>query len=181
MKVTGAGTDRRGRGHMSGPDAPEPDQPGPDIPEPDFRPPEKGGPDLPDSEIPETPETGTPGTEDLGLDITLEPDIDRAIDRLDEREGEELYTNELLPESESVEWEPPDEPSPLSRGESRPEGDLDELALSATEGVAEGGLDEGLEEEEEEEEELAEEEESGGEELGGEELESGSDEEAGET
>lgn len=138
---------------MSGPDAPDP---GPDIPEPDFRPPEDGGPDLPDSEIPETPETQTPGTDDLGPDIILEPDIDQAIDQLDVHEGEELYTDELLPESESVEWEPPDEPSPLSREESGSQEDLDDPALrdSATESLDEGDLGEAYTDEENEDEEL---------------------------
>jgi hypothetical protein len=138
---------------MSGPDAPDP---GPDIPEPDFRPPEDGGPDLPDSEIPETPETQTPGTDDLGPDIILEPDIDQAIDQLDVHEGEELYTDELLPESESVEWEPPDEPSPLSREESGSQEDLDDPAFrdSATESLDEGDLGEAYTDEENEDEEL---------------------------
>ncbi|REF36943.1 hypothetical protein [Thermasporomyces composti] len=138
---------------MSGPDAPDP---GPDIPEPDFRPPEDGGPDLPDSEIPETPETQTPGTDDLGPDIILEPDIDQAIDQMDVHEGEELYTDELLPESESVEWEPPDEPSPLSREESGSQEDLDDPAFrdSATESLDEGDLGEAYTDEENEDEEL---------------------------
>lgn len=138
---------------MSGPDAPDP---GPDIPEPDFRPPDNGGPDLPDSEIPETPETQTPGTDDLGPDIILEPDIDQAIDQLDVHEGEELYTDELLPESESVEWEPPDEPSPLSREESGSQEDLDDPAFrdSATESLDEGDLGEAYTDEENEDEEL---------------------------
>lgn len=138
---------------MSGPDAPDP---GPDIPEPDFRPPENGGPDLPDSEIPEPPETGTPGTDDLGPDIILEPDIDQAIDQMDVHEGEELYTDELLPESESVEWEPPDEPSPLSREESGSQEDLDDPAFrdSATESLDEGDLGEAYTDEENEDEEL---------------------------
>jgi hypothetical protein len=138
---------------MSGPDAPDP---GPDIPEPDFRPPDNGGPDLPDSEIPETPETQTPGTDDLGPDIILEPDIDQAIDQMDVHEGEELYTDELLPESESVEWEPPDEPSPLSREESGSQEDLDDPAFrdSATESLDEGDLGEAYTDEENEDEEL---------------------------
>ncbi len=143
---------------MSGPDAP--DQ-GPDIPEPNFRPPEDGGPELPDSEIPEppetvTPEAETPGIDDLGPDVILEPDIDRAIDQLDVREGEELYTDELLPESESVEWEPPDEPSPLSREESGSQEDLDDPAFrdSATESLDEGDLGEAYTDEENEDEEL---------------------------
>lgn len=138
---------------MSGPDAPNPGQPGPDIPEPDFRPPEDGGPDLPDSEIPEALETPTPGTQDLGPEIILEPDIDQDIDQLDVPEGEELYTDELLPESESIEWEPPDEPSPLTQEEIGSQDELDDPALrdTATESVDEGDLDAEAERSDEEE------------------------------
>ena len=81
---------------------------------------------------------------------------DKAIDQMDVHEGEELYTDELLPESESVEWEPPDEPSPLSREESGSQEDLDDPAFrdSATESLDEGDLGEAYTDEENEDEEL---------------------------
>jgi hypothetical protein len=81
---------------------------------------------LPDSEIPPAPDDdqlpleGMPaptevGAETIGGDEILEPDLDQAREIENELEADSLGTDQLLPESDVVEYEPPDAPSAASR------------------------------------------------------------------
>ncbi|MGW5365637.1 hypothetical protein [Actinopolymorpha pittospori] len=92
---------------MTGPDTPgrttsTPDIPDSDIPEPGFIPSEDDELGLPDSDIPDVPADSEPD------EVILEPDVEKARDLTGETGYEMLGTDELLPESETTEFEPPD-------------------------------------------------------------------------
>jgi hypothetical protein len=91
---------------VTGPDTPgrtpsAPDIPD-DVPEPGFRPSEDDEPGLPDSDFPDVPADSEPD------DVILEPDVEKARDLAGETDYEALGTDELRPESETTEFEPPD-------------------------------------------------------------------------
>ena len=135
---------------MSSPDAPDAVPPGPDVPDPDFRPREGREPDLPDSEIPdlesaddlpgedsgETPGEDLPGTVDVpsatdsneaeidadaDADAEVSEEIEQAEDLAESSDYDALHTDELRPESDTVEYDPPDSPGPASWQRRTPE------------------------------------------------------------
>ena len=94
----------------------DPDAPLPDPEERTIQP-----DPLPDSEIPPGPEEeqlpldGIPAGGDVGGDESLAPDLDQARELENELEADALGTDELRPEADVVEYEPPDAPSAASR------------------------------------------------------------------
>lgn len=128
--MTGAQPSRRGRPPREpGPDIPG--EPGPDVPGgpgPDI--PGREGPDLARdrvaSEVPAEPGPEIP-EEPLGAEVPgpeqLSPDVEEMVRPRREgpaTEGEPQPTDDLRPESTMVEYEAPDEPSPVTRDRPTP-------------------------------------------------------------
>ncbi|GAA2754646.1 hypothetical protein [Actinopolymorpha rutila] len=99
---------------MSSPDLPDRTPAGDDIPDPDVS--GEDSLDLPDSEIPDVDaDLDLPDAGDIPQDPTegesdvlLEPDVEAARDVAGDAGYDPLVTDELRPESDVTEFEPPD-------------------------------------------------------------------------